>query len=252
MSTTSSLRLRLPRERGTGRAFALAVTLHVALLALVFVGTRGAQNASIGSDTVFTGSVAPLPPAAPVPRTPSREWASGVVAVPALVFANDPTPLARHRNNAVKPQRLHRLDSRAIRAEAGPRASAFEAVAIAQQSMSPMEQARAAHLVALQDIAGRSLMDSGGAASAGYAGKVARRVHANVLAPFDIEGNPSAVIAVTCTPSGALLSVTVQRSSGNPQWDRAAVTAVENSFPIPADVNGSTPTSFVLTFRPKG
>jgi TonB family protein len=95
-------------------------------------------------------------------------------------------------------------------------------------------------------------MDSGWAASAGYAEKVARRVRANVLAPFEIEGDPSAVIAVTCTPSGALLSVTVQRPSGNPQWDRAVVTAVENSFPMPTDVNGSTPTRFVMTFRPKG
>ena len=253
MSTRSSLQLRPPRERGKGGAFALAVTLHVVLLSLVFVGTRGPQNPSTGSDFVFTGFVAPLPPAVQVPRTPNREWQSGALAAPApLVTANDQTPLPPHRSDAVKPQRPHRLDSRTVRAGVVARASLSRRVAVEQQRNRPMEQERAARLATLQDIAGRPLMDSGGAASAGYAEMVARRVRANVLAPFDIEGDPSAVIAVRCTPSGALLSVTVQRPSGNPRWDRAVVTAVENSFPMPADVNGSTPTRFVMTFRPKG
>jgi colicin import membrane protein len=45
----------------------------------------------------------------------------------------------------------------------------------------------------------------GGITAPGDADKVARRVRRNVVAPFDIQGNPSAVIAVTCAPNGALL-----------------------------------------------
>jgi colicin import membrane protein len=93
--------------------------------------------------------------------------------------------------------------------------------------------------------------DGSVAASPGYADKVARRVRANVLAPFDIQGNPSAVIAVTCAPNGALLSATMQRSSGNPQWDSAVLTAVEKSDPMPRDVDGTAPASFLITFQPK-
>lgn len=59
-----------------------------------------------------------------------------------------------------------------------------------------MERERAARPAALKEIASRPLLDSGAAASAGYVEKVARRVRANVFAPFDIKGNPSAVIAV--------------------------------------------------------
>jgi len=253
MSTKSSLQLRPPRERGTGRAFGLAVTLHIVLLALLFVGTRGPQSASTSPHTVNTGPVTSLLPTAPVPRTANRTWTSQAAAAPALlVAANDQTPVMRHRSTAVKPQRLHGSDSRIARAGAVPRAPLTRELTVARQSGRSEERERAARLAALQGIAGTPVRDSGVAVSAGYVEKVARRVRANVLAPFDIEGNPSAVVAVTCTPSGALLRVTVQRPSGNPRWDRAVVAAVENSDPMPADVNGSTPTSFVLTFRPKG
>lgn len=254
MSTKLSLQLRPPRERGTGRAFGLAVTLHVALLTLLFAGTRGPQSASTGLRTVVTGLVTPLPPAVSLPRTAAnRTGASRVTAAPArLLAATVETPVLRYRSNAVKPQRLHGPDSRIAYARAVSRVPLRNEWTVARQSERSVERERAARPAALQDIAGTPLRDSGVGASAGYVEKVARRVRAKVLAPFDIEGNPSAVISVTCTPSGALLSVTVQHPSGNAQWDHAVVAAVENSEPMPADGNGSTPTRFVITFRAKG
>lgn len=114
-----------------------------------------------------------------------------------------------------------------------------------------MERERAARPAALKEIASRPLLDSGAAASAGYVEKVARRVRANVFAPFDIKGNPAAVIAVTCPQRGAA-QCHAQASERNPQCDRAVVVAVGNSDPMPVDVNGSAPTSFVMTFRPNG
>ncbi|WP_408507952.1 energy transducer TonB [Paraburkholderia sediminicola] len=74
----------------------------------------------------------------------------------------------------------------------------------------------------------------------------------NVVAPIDIDGNPSSIIAVRCAPDGSLLSDTMLRSSGNLEWDIAALSAVEKSDPMPRDVNGSAPPSFLITFRPKG
>ena len=252
MNRKSRLQLRPPRERGTGRAFALAATMHIVLLALVFAGTRGLQIPVTGSHTVVTGLVMPLLQTGSVPQMASRERASTVTAVSARLGSSDiQPPIMRHRSNTVS-QRLHRRDTRIARAGAVPRAPMTEELTVAQQKNRSVERERAARLAALQEIASRPWLDSGGAASAAYGEMVARRVRANVFAPFDIEGNPSAEIAVTCTPSGALLSVTVKRPSGNPQWDRAVVAAVENSEPMPADVNGSTPTSFVMTFRPKG
>ncbi|MCG5077990.1 energy transducer TonB [Paraburkholderia tagetis] len=251
MDTHSSLQLRPPRERGTGPAFGLAVSLHVVLLALVLAGTKSPQVAPTGPHIVVTGSVTPFLPAAPLPRVASRAWAPRVTAAPArLLAANEPAPVARHRSIATRPTRLHRSALRIARVSAVPRPPPVVEITVAPPRDRPLERERAARLAALQAVAGRPLPASG--VSAEYAEKVARRVRANVLAPFDIEGNPSAVIAVTCTPRGALLSVKVERSSGNPQWDRAVVAAVEDSDPMPVDASGSAPTRFVMTFRPKG
>lgn len=235
-----------------GLAFGLAVTLHIVLLAFLFAGARDHQTASAGPQMAVSGSVEPLMLAVPVPRMDKRSWASGLTGKSRLVAANNQAPLARHRNTAVKPEQRRGLDLRIARAGATLRAPRTAEPSVAQQRNRSLDRERAARLAALQAMAGRPLLDGGHAALAAYASQVARRVRANVLAPFDIEGNPSAVVAVTCTPSGALLSVTVQRPSGNPQWDRAVVAAIEDSEPMPADGNGSTPTSFVMTLRPKG
>ncbi|KAA0997804.1 TonB C-terminal domain-containing protein [Paraburkholderia panacisoli] len=72
-----------------------------------------------------------------------------------------------------------------------------------------------------------------------------------LVAPTDIEGNPSAVGAVTCAPNGSVLSASVQGSSGNPQSDNTASTALDQSVLLPLHVYGSTPASFLITFRPK-
>jgi colicin import membrane protein len=127
------------------------------------------------------------------------------------------------------------------------------------QAVTSADRGREARVAALQATAaeamseiGPPLTQHGGTASPGYADKVARRVRANLVAPFVIQGNPSAVIAVTCAPGGALLNATVRRSSGNPQWDNAVLGAVEKSDPMPTDVGGTTPASFLITFQPRG
>ncbi|TDN59317.1 colicin import membrane protein [Paraburkholderia sp. BL10I2N1] len=236
-----------------GSSFGLAVTLHVVLLALVFAGMRGPHIAPTGPHTMVTGSVTPLPLVAPVPRAANQAGASRVTTASTLLVAgNEQAPTGRHRSNAVKPQRRHGPALRIAHAVAAPQAPRADELTIAPRTDTLVDRDRKARLAALQAIAGSPLPESGVAPSPGYAEKVARRVRANVVAPFDMQGNPSAVIAVTCTPSGALLSVTVQRPSGNPRWDRAVVAAVEKSDPMPRDVDGNTPASFVITFQPKG
>lgn len=84
-----------------------------------------------------------------------------------------------------------------------------------------------------------------------YDDKVRRRVRPHI----EWEG-PSAgletMIAIRCAPSGALLSATIQRSSGNAQWDAAAIKAVQSADPMPSDSNGRAPAEFEITLRPAG
>jgi len=60
------------------------------------------------------------------------------------------------------------------------------------------------------------------------------------------------VVAVRCAPTGTLLSATIRQSSGNEQWDQAALRAVQRSDPMPVDINGQAPAAFTITLRPAG
>ncbi|WP_217497408.1 energy transducer TonB [Trinickia violacea] len=223
-------------------------------------GAHGPQGPAAASNTVVTGRLASLPIASPLPRIASQPPMSHVpTQTSRLAASNEPTSVA--------PQHGNRLTQRHARVEAAL-AARFAAthrthLAVVRRSApppdGPIDRERATRLAFLQSIAGSPTLEGGlprtenvGSVSPGYADKVAKRVRANVLAPFAIRGDRSAVIAVTCAPTGALLSVTLRRSSGNPQWDSAALNAVEKTDPMPADLDGTTPTSFLIAFQPKG
>jgi colicin import membrane protein len=91
----------------------------------------------------------------------------------------------------------------------------------------------------------------GNAASPGYADKVRRRVRPNIIWAGETAGLETE-ISVRCSPTGTLLSATISRSSGNSQWDEAALRAVQRSDPMPQDVDGKTPSNFKITLRPAG
>ncbi|QSN63819.1 cell envelope integrity protein TolA (plasmid) [Caballeronia sp. M1242] len=89
------------------------------------------------------------------------------------------------------------------------------------------------------------------APSSFYAERAKRRVRPNIIWAGDTSGLET-VIAVRLGKTGTLLSAIVSRSSGNPQWDDAALRAVERSDPMPLDVSGEAPASFTITLSPNG
>ncbi|SMG43791.1 cell envelope integrity protein TolA [Paraburkholderia susongensis] len=134
----------------------------------------------------------------------------------------------------------------------------------AAQAKKQLDAERRARLAQMQGMAGppgstgnglgksgTGSGSGGNAASPGYADKVRRIVRPNIVWSGETEGLET-VIAVRCAPTGTLLDATVSRSSGNPAWDAAALRAVQRSNPMPLDVNGKTPESFLITLRPAG
>jgi len=91
----------------------------------------------------------------------------------------------------------------------------------------------------------------GNATSPRYAEKVQRRVRPNIHWGGETAGLET-VVSVRCSPTGTLLSASITRSSGNEQWDAAALRAVQNSDPMPVDIDGKAPGSFTITLRPAG
>lgn len=93
---------------------------------------------------------------------------------------------------------------------------------------------------------------SGGKASPGYSDRVRRKVKPNIIFNGEVQGNPSAVVAVRLAPDGSILSKRLSKSSGDTEWDNAVLRAVERSDPLPRDEDGKAPSfEFTITFRPK-
>jgi TonB family protein len=113
-----------------------------------------------------------------------------------------------------------------------------------------------AEMAALQSVEGASAMHTPApaealSASPGYLEKVQRRVRPNIVWAGETPGLET-VVTIHCSPTGTLLSATIALSSGNSQWDDAALRAVQRSDPMPLDTNGKAPASFTVTLRPAG
>ena len=247
------------RERGAWSAFGLAVALHALLAALVLSDMQWPRSNPSSARAVVAGQLVAPPLASPAPRLPDQSTGAVVTGEATRLAADHEHASFAPRHILFRRIRARLAMSPPVHTLAAQRAHMAGVKKVEQQVDESADREYETRLAALQTMAAASVWgqgltngDSGTAVSPGYVDKVARRVRANVVAPFAVEGNPSAVIAVKCAPSGALLGVTMQRSSGNPQWDSATLSAVEKSAPMPRDVNGSTPASFLITFQPMG
>jgi colicin import membrane protein len=120
--------------------------------------------------------------------------------------------------------------------------------------LAQMMQGSAGGTSSSSDGLGKSGTGSGSggtAASAGYSDRVRRAVRPNISWGGETSGLET-VVSVRCSPTGTLLGATISRSSGNQAWDDAALRAVQRTDPMPQDINGKTPTSFLITLRPAG
>ena len=87
------------------------------------------------------------------------------------------------------------------------------------------------------------------ASSETFAAKVERLVRAHIVSNGQAD-NLRTTISVHCSADGKLLSATIIRSSGNPEWDAVALGAVRHSDPMPPDLDGKTPKYFRVTVQP--
>ena len=124
------------------------------------------------------------------------------------------------------------------------------------------EKSRADQLARLRAAAGAeggsggtvgSGVGGGGNAPPGWTDKVIKKVKPLIVFnPESVSGNPAAVILVNLAPDGAILSTSIQSSSGNTGWDRAVLLALSRAESLPKDDNGKIPQREVkLTFKPK-
>lgn len=83
-----------------------------------------------------------------------------------------------------------------------------------------------------------------------YADKVRRTILPNIIYAGKSEGNPKVEISLELAPDGRIIKYSISKSSGNADWDLAAVKGVLKTERLPVDIEGRVPPSIVLVMRP--
>ena len=121
-----------------------------------------------------------------------------------------------------------------------------------------LKAARDANLKRIQGLAGASgaetatgIAKQSTGPSAGYAGRVVARIKPNIVFTEYISTNPTAVIEVRCASDGRIVGKKLVKSSGIKAWDDAVMRAIDKTEILPKDTDGTVPSSFEISFRPK-
>jgi colicin import membrane protein len=85
-----------------------------------------------------------------------------------------------------------------------------------------------------------------------YVNGIRRAVRQRWILPQDLQGNPQCIFKVLQLPTGEVIDVRLQKSSGNAAYDEAVHRAILASSPLPLPPAG-VPfyRELELTFRPK-
>ncbi|WP_133650345.1 cell envelope integrity protein TolA [Paraburkholderia flava] len=330
MKQESAYPLQPPRERGTGRAIALAIVMHLLLGYFLYHGIQWQNSTPEGAEAELWTAVpdttlpqpVPTPPVRVAPTPPVNDEEADIAlqekkrkqeeaarqaqlaeqqrqklqaqqeaeadakrqqqlaAQQAAQLAQQKAADAKQKQQQADKLRQQQLaeqqkqqqleqqkedQQKQAQADAKKKADADKAAkakAQADVQAKKLDQERRARLAQMQGLAGGegstgnglaksgTGSGSGGTAiSPGYADKVKRLVKQN-LNYAGAKDQITTLIAVRCSPTGTVLSATIVSSSGNAEWDEAAMRAVRRSDPMPRDVDGKTPPSFNIKLTP--
>lgn len=96
---------------------------------------------------------------------------------------------------------------------------------------------------------GTALQSAGPSPS--YGGRIKARIRPNIIYSDSGAGNPVAEVEVRAAASGQIIGSKLLKSSGDAEWDKAVLRAIDKTEMLPRDVDGRVPSVLVITFQPK-
>lgn len=254
---------RFTKEESTKRAFTFSLIAHLGLLAFLMIGISWNNSSSSGVEVELWDSAPQVQmPPEPELKTEVKEEAADIAVKKKKVEKEPPKKEVKEPPKAVKPpppkEKLKEKEPEKPKKAEAPKAQSPAET----KANAAAEKARADQLARLRAAAGAeggsggtvgSGVGGGGNAPPGWTDKVIKKVKPLIVFnPESISGNPAAVILVSLAPDGAILSTSIQSSSGNAGWDRAVLLALSRAESLPKDDNGKIPQREVkLTFKPK-
>lgn len=285
-AATERLEFAPPPVKGSLRALALALLVHLLLIAALTWGVdwkHSEEGASFEAELwSASGQAAPAEPAptppspeptppAPVtapPPVPPPVKAPEVKAAPTRPEADIALEKEKERQQAKKLQEkqlaeqalaLRKAAEKAAQAEKAAEQK-LQAKALEKEKLAAAEAAEKRHQEAVKRMIGMAGATAGSGSgsgsgaskgpSAGYSSKVIARILPNVVFTDDITGSPRAEVEVRSTADGTIMSQRLVKSSGNKAWDDAVLKAIVRTGSLPRDIDGSVPTPMIIGFQP--
>ena len=266
-SFSPSKRGRFTKQESTKRAFTFSLIAHLGLLAFLMIGISWNNSTSSGVEVELWDSAPQVvTPPEPELKTEVKEEAADIAIKKKKVDKEPPKKeVVKEKPKAVTPPPpKEKVKEKELKKEDPPKkADTPKAQSPAEtKANAAAEKVRADQLARLRAAAGAeggsggtmgSGVGGGGNAPPGWTDKVIKKVRPLIVFnPESVSGNPAAVILVSLAPDGAILSTSIQSSSGNAGWDRAVLLALSRAESLPKDDNGKIPQREVkLTFKPK-
>jgi len=252
----SALAYFRPRpDYALGRSFVLAFAVHLALVAVMFLGVRW-QSHPAESVTVELWDPPPPPPApvveAPKPPPPKVEppKPEPEVKKPDIVEkAPPPKPKPKPEAKAKPepkpaPPKDDEFQKRQAREQLAMEQRKFD-----EEKRRLDEERRKADAERLARELAASARNK---ALADYIGRIQAKVRANWILPQNLQGNPEAIFNVVQLPTGEVISIKLAKSSGNAAYDAAVERAILKSSPLPLPEPRSLfARELKLTFKPR-
>jgi len=212
-------------EPGKRAAWAMAVVVHVLLATFLIYGVQwqAAAPETVSVDLVryLPPTVADKPSAPPLEQKPPEPVAANVqkVELPA------PPKAEILRKDSEKPKTIKEKATQSM--DAISRLLERETNLMLNRRNADAADRELAQIKATQAASSRNkgLID--------YMSKVRGKIRGNIVLPPAIVGNPEIVFVVTQLPSGEILSVKLNKPSGNNALDTAVERAILKSSPLP-------------------
>jgi len=272
--------LRPPEAAGIGRGLALALLAHGLLLLALSWGLHWRSDSSAAFEAELWAAVPQVaapreeapPEPAPRPEPPrsdpklAAQEAAAEQQREAEIAIAKAKQLKEAREKEREREREREREKAAKEAKEAREAKEKEAKAAKEKAAKEARQAKEAdarrealrqeNLRRIQGMAGGTPGSTGAAAqnaapSAGYAGRIKGKIRPLIIYADDGAANPTAEVQVALAPDGRILGSKVLKASGDGDWDRAVLRAIEKAETLPRDVDGRVPPVLILSFRPR-
>lgn len=280
--------LRPPQAPGLGRGFAFAVVAHLVLVLALSAGvqwrTRTLPTYEAELWAAVPQAAAPreqLPPEdPPEPKVQPKPEPKPPEPDPRELQAQRDAEIAiakaEKKKKELEAKRLAELEAERKKAEERAKqelakkeqakkdekqrqaeAAAKEAKD-AKQAEAKREALRQENLRRIQGMAGASggpgatgtALQSAGP-SASYGGRIKARIRPNIIYADSPSGNPVAEVEVRVAPDGTIIGRKIIKASGDAEWDKAVLRAIDKTETLPRDVDGRVPSLLVISFQPR-